>query len=66
MGEQLSRNSTCKLWKWNEFHLERCGLLSCSTGPKPASSQTFCRQLPSCGHTEWGFTPTYPLSCKDF
>jgi len=31
MDEQLSRNSTSKLWKWNELHVESCGLLSCPT-----------------------------------
>jgi hypothetical protein len=28
---RLSRNSTSKLWKWNELHVEGCGLLSCPT-----------------------------------
>src|SRR5271157_6026258 len=27
----LSRNSTTKLWKWNELRVEGCGLLSCPT-----------------------------------
>src|SRR5664279_993329 len=27
----LSRNSSTKLWKWNELHVESCGLLSCPT-----------------------------------
>ena len=27
----LSRNSTTKLWKWNELHVEGGGLFSCPT-----------------------------------
>ncbi len=31
MDEQLSRNSTSKIRKWNELHVESCGLLNCPT-----------------------------------
>jgi len=30
-GRLLSRNSTSKLWKWNELQVEGCRLLSCPT-----------------------------------